>query len=87
MKPTLFHRDRLGQVARLVYVAAAADGDVVRQQLAGNDFQNRRQQFRRIGNVKHVVGGFADLLVTFGGDRDDRPDRAFTSFRFDSVFS
>lgn len=35
-RSTLLHRHRLRQVARLVYVTAAHDGDVVREQLEWN---------------------------------------------------
>jgi len=37
----LLDGDRFGQVARLVDVAAAADGDVIREQLERNNFEQR----------------------------------------------
>jgi hypothetical protein len=40
----LFNGDGLGEVSWLVYVAAAADGDVVGQQLEGDDFNERGKQ-------------------------------------------
>ena len=42
----LFDGDRFGEIARLIDVAAAAHGDVVREQLQRNDFENRRDQIR-----------------------------------------
>src|SRR5436309_2528452 len=46
----LFHGDGFRQVAWLVYVASAADGDVIRQQLQRHDFQDRQQELRRDRN-------------------------------------
>jgi len=43
----LFHGDGLGQVSWLVYVAAAADGDVVSEELQRHYLQNHGQFFRR----------------------------------------
>ena len=43
----LFDRHALGEIARLIDVAAAADGDVVREQLQRHDHHDRRQQLRR----------------------------------------
>ena len=40
----LFDGDALGQIARLIDVAAAADGDVIRQQLQRHDFEDGQQQ-------------------------------------------
>ena len=73
----LLDRDRLRQIARLIDIAAAADGDVIGQQLARHDFQNRHQQFRCVGNVEDVIGGLANLFVAFGGDGDYRPGTGF----------
>jgi hypothetical protein len=36
----LFYCDRLGQVSGLIYVAPSADGDVVGQQLQGDDLED-----------------------------------------------
>jgi hypothetical protein len=38
----LLYGYRLGGVARLVYVAASADGDVVGEQLQRDDFEDRQ---------------------------------------------
>jgi hypothetical protein len=38
---SLLDRHRLGQISRLIYVAAAADGDVIGEQLQRDDLQNR----------------------------------------------
>lgn len=53
---SLFHRHGLRQVTRLVHVAAAADGDVVREQLQGNDREDWREQIARRGNLDDVIG-------------------------------
>ena len=47
-KNPLFHGDRLGEVAGLVYVAAASHGDVIGEQLQGHDLEGRGQQLRRL---------------------------------------
>src|SRR6185312_13792605 len=39
---SLFYRDALGEVPRLIDVAAAADGDIVREQLKRDDHDDRR---------------------------------------------
>ena len=77
----LLDRDRLGQVSGLIYVAAAADGDVIGQQLQGHDLENRREFFRRGGNVDHVVGGFLDFFVAFGRERDHLAGAGFHFFQ------
>ena len=51
----LLDGDGLGEVAGLVNVAAAADGDVVGQQLQRNDLDQRREQFERGRNVDDVL--------------------------------
>jgi hypothetical protein len=51
----LFHGNRFGQVARLVNVASAAHGNVIRQQLQRHHFQDWQQQFRRVSNVNDMV--------------------------------
>ena len=42
----LLHRHALGQVARLIHVAAASDGDMVGQQLQRNHGQQREQRLQ-----------------------------------------
>ena len=76
----LLNRDALGQIARLIHVAAAPHGDVIRQQLQRHDLENRRQQIGRRRNLDHVVGHLAHLrrrprvaIAT------TMPSRAFTS--------
>src|SRR5258706_16389914 len=48
--------DALGQVARLIHVAAARDGNVVREQLEREDGQDRLQHGDRGGHVEHRIG-------------------------------
>src|SRR6185437_8636873 len=59
------------QVAGLVYVAAAADGDVVREELQGHDFEDGEEQLGRGGDVDDVFDEVLDLAVALGGDGDD----------------
>ena len=47
----LFDRDALGEIPRLIDVAAAADGDVVGEQLQRHDHDDRRQQ---LGRRRHL---------------------------------
>lgn len=64
----LFDSDRLGQVARTVHVAAAQDGDVVRQQLHGN---NRQDSLEAVDSVRHfdeLRGVFLRLQVALLAD-------------------
>ena len=76
----LFDGDGLGEVARLIHVAAAADGDVVGEQLQRNDFENGRDQFRRRGDFDDVIGSasrasWSPSVTT----AMTMPSRAFTS--------
>ena len=66
----LLHRDALRQIARLIDVAAAAHGDVVRQQLQRHDLQDRRQQFRGRRDLDDVVRRLVRLLVALRHHRD-----------------
>src|ERR1035441_9055116 len=68
-RASLFNGDALGQVARLIHVAAAAHGDVIRQQLQRYDLQNRRQQVGRRRNLDDVVAEAARLRVALGYQR------------------
>ena len=76
----LFDGYGFGQVSGLVYVAAAADGDVVGQQLERDDFENGRQFFRGRRNEDDVVGGVFDLFVAFGRQCDDLSGARFDFF-------
>src|SRR3954447_23356372 len=73
----LLDRNALREVAWLIDVAAAADGDVVREQLQRHDHQYRRQQRMRLGygdqEVLRRIQQRADPVVAFRGDRDHRP--------------
>src|SRR6185369_12836242 len=50
-----FDRDALGEVAWLVDVAAAADRDVVREQLERDRRQHRREEVHRLGDLDDVI--------------------------------
>ncbi len=67
----LLDGDALGEIAGLVDIAAAANGDVVGEQLQRNHFEQRQQQFARDGDGDDVVGHFGDLFIAFAGNRDD----------------
>src|SRR6267154_1754166 len=64
--------DRYGfcQVAGLVYVASAADRDVVGQQLQRNYFEKRRKQLWSWRNLDNVIGCFAGQVVAGGDHRN-----------------
>ena len=66
----LFNGDGFCEVSGLVYVAAAADGDVVRQQLQGDDFEDGRSS-SGLGDVDGVFDELGDLAVALDGDGDD----------------
>src|SRR3982751_2638848 len=68
---SLLHRHALGEVARLVDVAAAGDGGVVGEELERDDAQQRLEALERVGDVDHVVAVAADVRVALGGDGDD----------------
>ena len=74
---SLFDRDALGEVARLIDVAAAAHGDVIREQLQRNRHDDRRQQ-RRSSAASARSTSFAGssigahACVALAGDRDHR---------------
>jgi len=55
----------------LVYVAAAADGDVVGEELQGDDFEDGEEQLRGGWNVDGVLDLGGDLTVALDGDGDD----------------
>ena len=66
----LLDGNAFGQVAGLVDVAAAADGDVVGQQLQRHDLQQRQKQLDRGRDGDDVVGDHAgDKVIVFGRDR------------------
>src|ERR1041384_903297 len=51
----LFYRHRLREVPRLIDVAPAADGDVVREQLQRDHHDDRRQQIGRLRQLEHRI--------------------------------
>lgn len=51
----LLDGDALGEVARLVDVAASADGDVVGEELEGDDFEDGEEEFGGGGDFQHVL--------------------------------
>ena len=77
---SLLDRDALGQVARLIHIAAAAHRDVIRQQLQRHDLQNRRQQIRCVresrsrGRPSCATSSSPSVTIAI-----TMPSRAFTS--------
>src|ERR1039458_2866404 len=70
-RPRLLYGDGLGEVAGLVYVAAAADGDVVGEELEGDDFEDGEEQLGGGGDVDDGFDELGDGLGAFDGDGDD----------------
>ena len=76
--PSLLYGDGLGEIAWLVNIAAAADGDVIGQQLKGHDFNERGEQlesWRDMNDVLHqaadrgvALSGYGDHAAGAGGD-------------------
>ena len=67
----LLHGHALGEVAGLIDIAAAQDGDVVGEKLKWDGGQDRVNRFDGLGNIEHVVGYLGNLFVAFRGQRDD----------------
>ena len=51
----LFHRHALGEVSGLVYVAAAADGYVVGEELEGDYFEDVEEELVGLGDMDDVL--------------------------------
>ena len=66
----LFDSDRLGQVTGTVHVAAAEDGDVVRQQLHGNDRQDSLEAVDSVRHFDKLRGVFLCLQIALFADDD-----------------
>ena len=67
----LLHRDAFRQISGLVHVAASSYGDVVGEELEGDDFEEGEEEF---GGGGDVDGGFdegGDVVVAFCRDGDD----------------
>ncbi len=61
----------LARLRGLVDVAAAADGDVVGEELERDDFEDGEEEFGGLGDVDDVFDQVFDLFVAFDGDGDD----------------
>jgi hypothetical protein len=66
-----FYCDGFGEVSGLVYVAAAADGYVVGEELEGDDFEDGQEEFGGLGDLDGVLDELLDLFVAVDGDGDD----------------
>ena len=71
MASILLHRHALRKISWLVDVAAAADGDVVGEELEGDDFEDGEEELGGGGDFEDVLDELVDVLVAFGGDGDD----------------
>ena len=56
---SLFHGYGFCEVARLINVAAAANGNVISEKLQGQDFEDRSEDFGGGRDFDDVVSGFA----------------------------
>src|SRR4030095_5123360 len=61
--PVLFNSDRLGKVAGLIHVAAAANSDVVGEEWQGNRLKDRQKEVVGWGDFDVIVRGFDGLFV------------------------
>ena len=69
----LFHGHALGQVARLVNVAAAAVGDLVGEQLGRDGVENGVEILMDLGQKKHVLGKRVQVAVALGAEQHQPP--------------
>src|SRR5215471_7279027 len=67
----LFHRDALGEIARLIYIASSQNGNVIGEQLEGKDRHQRGEQFGGRGHVQYMVDPPRHFLIATVADRDD----------------
>src|SRR5208282_254057 len=76
-KQLLLRDDRLHQIARVVYVVALVDGDVVGEELQRNHFHDGQQQLWRGGDVEDVICDGGNLGIAVGRDRYQRATAGF----------
>src|SRR5262245_40001476 len=60
----LFHRDALGEVAGLIDIAPAQDGDMVGKELKRDARHERGQQLGRRGHRENVIGAANHLMIS-----------------------
>ena len=75
----LLNGDAFGEVARFVHVASEGDGDVVSEELEGDDGEDGCKKFEGFGDEDRVVHDFLDFMIAFCGHGDDW---AFSGFDF-----
>jgi len=66
----LLDGDGFSEVAGLIYVAAAADSDVIGEQLQRHDFKQRQQQLGRFRDEDDMLDQLGDVLLAFDCDGD-----------------
>src|SRR5205814_7162649 len=70
-----FHRDTFGEIARLIYVAAELDREVISEELKGNDSEDGADEIWNFGHRHDVVSDAFELLRAIAGS--DGNDGAF----------
>ena len=78
---------RLGQVAGLVHVEGSSSRDVVRQELKGDDSQDRLKEHIGLRDVDNLLSMLGDLLASLTGNREHPAPRARTSEMLESILS
>src|SRR5438045_9567776 len=72
MAEQLLDRDALSEISRFIDVAAELDGEMVGEELQGNDGENRADEIGDFGNSHDVVGDAFELFRAIAGsDGDD----------------
>src|SRR5689334_14018736 len=65
------HGDALCEVARAIHVAAAQDGDVIREELQRDHRQHRREEWCGDRHGDLVIGEMTEVVRPLARDRDD----------------
>src|SRR5437868_14698046 len=66
----LLDGDAFGEVARLVDVTLQLDGEMVGEELQGNDGENRADEIGDFGNSHDVVGDSFEMIRAIAGSDD-----------------
>ena len=66
----LFNCYGFGKVPRLVDITTSRNGRIIREQLQGNDRQNRDQEFVRSGHLDDMVHILGKFRVVGSGNAD-----------------
>ncbi len=66
----LLDRDALGEISRLIHIAAAPYCYVIGEQLQRNHFEQGQQQFSGHWNRNDVIRHLGDLFIAFASHRN-----------------